>query len=101
MSQAGIVISEAKWKDIGEVLARLINKSRASCVVLADRAGQIITQQGYASRFDTVALAAFAAGDFASAQDMARRLGDAEFTSLFHQGQELSLIHISEPTRPY
>ncbi len=88
MSIAGIVISEAKWKDIGEILARLINKSRASCVVLTDRMGQIITQQGYASHFDTVALAAFAAGDFASAAEMAKNLGNPEFTSLFHQGQE-------------
>ncbi|HEX5135562.1 MAG TPA: roadblock/LC7 domain-containing protein, partial [Planctomycetota bacterium] len=56
----------------------------------------LITQEGSTERADTDTIAALVAGCFAATREMARILGEEEFTALFHQGRkdnlQLSLV---------
>jgi predicted regulator of Ras-like GTPase activity (Roadblock/LC7/MglB family) len=78
-----------------DCLERLLDRSRAVCVLLADISGQLIVQRGKDGRLDTSALAAVAASNMAATEEMARQIGEpAPFSYLFHEGTRRS-IYIS------
>jgi predicted regulator of Ras-like GTPase activity (Roadblock/LC7/MglB family) len=61
-----------------------------------DKDGHLITQEGSTEKADTDTIAALVAGCFAATREMARILGEEEFSALFHQGRkdnlQLSLV---------
>jgi predicted regulator of Ras-like GTPase activity (Roadblock/LC7/MglB family) len=59
-----------------------------------DKDGHLITRQGFTQSLDTTALAALLAGSFASTREIARLLGEPEFSVLFHQGKK-DHVHIT------
>jgi len=75
-------------------LTKLIKGAEAKCVLLVDKDGHLITRQGFTHSLDTTALAALLAGSFASTKEIARLVGEPEFSVLFHQGKK-DHIHIS------
>ena len=80
---------------IDDCLERLLNRSRAVCVLLADISGQLITEKGKDAGLDTSALAAVTASNMAATAEMARQMGEpSSFSYLFHEGQRRS-IYIS------
>jgi predicted regulator of Ras-like GTPase activity (Roadblock/LC7/MglB family) len=74
------------------ILRGLLGRSEAVAALLIDQGGPLITQAGDWSRFDTVTLAALAAGAFAATQGVAMLLGETEFGSVYQQGRALSVI---------
>lgn len=73
---------------IEDCLERLLHRSRALCVLLADISGQLISEKGNKKGLDTVALAALAASNMAATAEMAKQIGEtASFSYLFHEGQ--------------
>jgi predicted regulator of Ras-like GTPase activity (Roadblock/LC7/MglB family) len=54
---------------------------------LIDRSGQLIAQQGDTSGIDVMALSALTAANFGATEEIARLLGENEFTLLFHKGK--------------
>ncbi len=60
--------------------------SGARCTMLVDREGHLVSRRGEPTQASQEAIAALVAGSFAATQEMARLLGEEEFTSLFHQG---------------
>ena len=54
----------------------------------------MITRQGFTQTLDTTALGALLAGSFASTKEIARLVGEPEFSVLFHQGKK-DHIHMS------
>ena len=80
---------------IDDCLERLLNRSRAVCVLLADISGQLIAEKGKDAGLDTSSLAAVAASNMAATAEMARQMGEpTSFSYLFHEGQRRS-IYIS------
>jgi len=79
---------------IDGVLERFLSAAQAKCILMVDKDGHLVTQQGYTKTFDTTSLAALVAGAFASTREMAKILGEAEFSVLFHQGRN-EHIHVS------
>ncbi len=78
-----------------DCLERLLDRSRAVCVLLADISGQLIVDKGKDAGLDTSALAAVTASNMAATAEMARQIGEATpFSYLFHEGQTRS-IYIS------
>ena len=70
-------------------LERLLQRSRALCVLLVDVSGQLISEKGKKEDLDTVALAALAAGNMAATVEMAKQMGETtSFSYLFHEGQK-------------
>ena len=81
---------------IKRVLTELIRLSNAKSAMLIDREGHMITKTGQATTFDDETISALVAGSFAATREMAKLLGEEEFSVLFHQGRreniQLSLV---------
>lgn len=93
MGQDDLVIHEEEIAKIEKILNWLIKNSQAKCALLVDKDGHLITRQGFTHSLDTTALAALLAGSFASTKEIARLVGEPEFSVLFHQGKK-DHIHI-------
>jgi predicted regulator of Ras-like GTPase activity (Roadblock/LC7/MglB family) len=65
--------------------------SNARCALLIDKDGHLVTQRGEPLRSNTDSIAALIAGSFAATKEMARQLGEDEFTLLSHQGHRDSI----------
>ena len=94
MSREHQVLYQEEIEQIDRVLTRLIKEAEAKCALLVDKDGHLITRQGFTHTLDTTALAALLAGSFASTKEIARLVGEPEFSVLFHQGKK-DHIHIS------
>jgi predicted regulator of Ras-like GTPase activity (Roadblock/LC7/MglB family) len=94
LSQEQQVLYEDQIQQLDQALGRIIREAEAKCVLLVDKDGHLITRQGFTHTLDTTALAALLAGSFASTKEIARLVGEPEFSVLFHQGKR-DHIHIS------
>jgi predicted regulator of Ras-like GTPase activity (Roadblock/LC7/MglB family) len=72
----------------------MLRLSKAKCALLIDKDGHLVTKQGGSSSYDTDTIAALVAGSFAATKEMARILGEEEFSVLFHQGKKDN-IHLT------
>jgi predicted regulator of Ras-like GTPase activity (Roadblock/LC7/MglB family) len=88
------MIYEQQMERIDAVITWMIKKAEAKCALLVDKDGHLITRQGFTQGLDTTALAALLAGSFASTREIARLVGEPEFSVLFHQGKK-DHIHIA------
>src|SRR5215470_18240241 len=94
MSTHEVAIHEETARRIGSVLTHFLAESAARDALLIDRSGQLLAQGDSTRTLDTVSLSALAAGAFSSTAALARLLGEAEFSVLFHEGAKESL-HVS------
>lgn len=76
---------------IEKILSDLIYESNARCALLVDRTGQLVTTVGEQPEFDSAAFASLTAADFSANDQLASLIGEEEFSSLFHQGQNESM----------
>ncbi len=94
MNEGFSVIYKGQFERIGGVLRKLLRESEAKCSLLVDKDGHLIAKQGFTHSLDTTGLAALLAGSFASTKEMAKLLGESEFSVLFHEGKRDN-IHVS------
>ncbi len=94
--QNRLVFYENDIEKINKVLQAFITLSEAKCAMLIDKEGHMVTNAGQEAQFDTDTISALAAGSFAATKEMAKVLGEDEFSVLFHQGKvdniQLTLI---------
>jgi predicted regulator of Ras-like GTPase activity (Roadblock/LC7/MglB family) len=82
-------------EDIGELeraLQELLMKSEASAALIIDKGGFLITQCGDYRDYDTTTLAALSAASFAATQGIAELVGETNFSSVYQQGDQLSIL---------
>lgn len=83
-------------RDVNRLLREFLKLSNAKCAMLIDREGHMVTRQGVTRDLDMDTISALVAGSFAATREMARVLGEDEFSVLFHQGKtdniQLSLV---------
>lgn len=72
--------------EIDDSLATYLEQSEASLAIVIDKGGNILSQQGDLDIGDAVIVAALAAGSFAATKELARRIGEQEFSALYNQG---------------
>lgn len=81
---------------IDRLLAEFLRLSGAKCALLIDKEGHLVTRRGEVRSIDMDTISALVAGSFAATKEMARLLGEEEFTALYHQGTrdniQLSLV---------
>ena len=94
MAGDGLIVYQEETAKIDGALRKLLKGSEAKCALLVDKDGHLITRQGFTHSLDTTALAALLAGSFASTKEIARLVGEPEFSVLFHQGKR-DHIHMS------
>lgn len=91
-----LVFYEDLVRDVNRILREFLKLSNAKCVLLVDKEGHMVTRQGVTREFDMDTISALVAGSFAATKEMARVLGEDEFSVLFHQGKtdsiQLSLV---------
>ena len=71
---------------IDRLLAEFLRLSGAKCALLIDKEGHLVTKKGEVRTVDMDTISALVAGSFAATKEMARLLGEQEFTALYHQG---------------
>jgi len=82
-----IIITKKDLEKIDFCLNKMISSSRAHSVLLIDRSGQLIAHHGNAPGIDILSLSALTAANFGATAEIARILGEEEFTLLFHKGK--------------
>lgn len=89
----GFVLPTQQLDKVKQHLSRLYEKTGASCVLLIDISGQLISCKGSAEGVDLTGLAALAASDMAAATEMARLFGERDqFKFLFHEGENYNIL---------
>jgi predicted regulator of Ras-like GTPase activity (Roadblock/LC7/MglB family) len=92
----GFVLSAEQAERIDKTLERMAYDSEASCIILADMTGQLISEWGQLTKINTQVLSALAAGELAATHEMARLVGEkARFKLLLHEGEEHS-VYLSD-----
>jgi predicted regulator of Ras-like GTPase activity (Roadblock/LC7/MglB family) len=82
-----IVITDKDMKKINFCLNKMLSSSMAHSVLLIDRSGQLIAHHGNTPDLDISSLSALTAANFGATAEIARILGEEEFTLLFHKGK--------------
>ena len=95
----------ASWtfteEDFGAItgsLRRFLDDTHSLCAMLVDRSGQLVTMVGDAPGLDATTFATLTAADFGANDQLARILGETEFSSLFHQGERES-VYVADIAR--
>jgi predicted regulator of Ras-like GTPase activity (Roadblock/LC7/MglB family) len=98
-----MVVSDSKLRsdrlvfyadDVGRLDGELdgfLELSGARCALLIDREGHLVTRRGDAVQNSLESISALIAGSFAATREMARLLGEEQFSTLFHQGERDSI----------
>ena len=83
--------TEDDFAALTEALQRFLYDSNARCALLVDRTGQLVATVGEQPDFDPTAFATLTAADFSANDQLARLIGEQDFTTLFHQGEKESM----------
>jgi predicted regulator of Ras-like GTPase activity (Roadblock/LC7/MglB family) len=88
---ASWTFTEDDFGAITTSLRRFLDDTDSMCALLVDRSGQLVTTVGDAPGLDATTFATLTAADFGANDQLARILGETEFSSLFHQGERESV----------
>src|SRR3989442_8250712 len=83
---------EEDVQNFDAALNDLLAKSEATSSLVIDKGGFLITQCGDTRRFDTTTLGALAAAMYAATQGIASLVSEANFSSVYQQGENFSLL---------
>jgi predicted regulator of Ras-like GTPase activity (Roadblock/LC7/MglB family) len=96
LRESRLVFYKDDVDSIDAILDVFLKQSAAKCALLVDKDGHMVTCRGESRKIDLDTISALVAGSFAATREMARVLGEDEFSALFHQGKsdniQLSLV---------
>jgi predicted regulator of Ras-like GTPase activity (Roadblock/LC7/MglB family) len=75
-----------------ELLTSLVEEGRVRAAFLVDRAGRLLAGAGETVGLDQTAFASLASADFAASNQLASLVGEEEFASVYHHGDERSMF---------
>jgi predicted regulator of Ras-like GTPase activity (Roadblock/LC7/MglB family) len=79
--------------EIEHHLSRLHDKTGATCILLIDISGQLISYRGTTEDVNLASLAALAASDMAAVTEMAKLVSEGDqFKLLFHEGETQNVL---------
>lgn len=85
-------LSENDAVQLTSLLTSFVGETQAHCALLCDRSGRLLTKSGDTGAMDNITFASLVAGDFAASDQLARLLGEQEFSSLYHAGEGRSMF---------
>jgi predicted regulator of Ras-like GTPase activity (Roadblock/LC7/MglB family) len=91
MVKADWTIYEEDYWAITSVLKELLKNSNSQSVLLIDKTGQMIGSVGLEPDFDLMSFASLCAADFEANSQLARLIGETDFSTLYHQGADESM----------
>lgn len=74
-----------------QTVEKFLADTGAHSALIADRAGQLVATIGQPLSFDPMVFATLSAADFSANDQLARLIGETDFTMLFHQGEKESM----------
>jgi predicted regulator of Ras-like GTPase activity (Roadblock/LC7/MglB family) len=83
---------EADVQQIDAALRDLLMQCEATTALLTDQAGFLITHAGNDRQFDLTTIAALASGAYLANQSIANLVHEANFSSIYQQGENFSLF---------
>lgn len=86
-----LVFYESDIERLDSEIDAFLELSKARCALLVDRDGHLVTRRGEPMKTSEETISALVAGSFAATMEMARLLGESEFSILFHQGKRDSI----------
>ena len=87
-------LNEKMPTDTKGVLAMLVRQTNALTALLITKEGTVISEAGDTRSLNTTAMAALVAGMFSATREVARMVGEKQFSILLQQGEQRH-IHIS------
>ena len=84
-------LGQEEIRRFDDLLVSFLGETQARCALLVDRAGRLITAAGDTATLDDTTFASLAAADFAASDQLAVLLGESEFSSLYHHGDQRSM----------
>lgn len=91
---SSLVITKEDIDTIDGLFAQYLVDSQARDIILLNKSGELLAKSGAVTEESAIAVSALAAGVFSATNELAKLLGESEFTLTFHQGMETN-IHIS------
>lgn len=89
-------LRQEQYSKIAKIVFNYFEELSLHCVALIDMAGNVIVEYNNGKMMTNIySLAALAAGNFAAVNEMARLVGEREFSLFFHKGQKES-IHFTK-----
>jgi predicted regulator of Ras-like GTPase activity (Roadblock/LC7/MglB family) len=86
-----LVFYEREIEELNSELDAFLELSKAKSAMLIDREGHLVTRRGEPIRTSLDSVSALIAGSFAATREMARLMGEEEFSVLHHQGATHSI----------
>jgi len=91
MVKGNWALYEEDYWSMNSVLQTLLRSATARSVMLIDKTGQLINSLGEPPGFDITSFSSLAAADFGANAELAKMVGEKDFATLVHQGQDESL----------
>lgn len=89
----GFFLPTQPLDEIEQHLSRLYDKTGATCALLIDISGRLLSYQGSAEGVNLTNLAALVAGDMAAVMEIARLIDERDqFKLLFHEGENHNVL---------
>ncbi len=89
-----MIIHQEDFEQLQGVCDSLYKDANAKLVFIVDKNGQLIAASGNSGDMDTTSMASLAAGNIAATGGLAQLIGEKEFSSLNHEGENDNL-HLS------
>jgi predicted regulator of Ras-like GTPase activity (Roadblock/LC7/MglB family) len=84
-------ISLEQSRALETALGDLVFEAEAAAAVLSDQGGNVLANTRGPEGFGLDTLSALAAGSYAATRELARQLGESEFQSVYHHGENTSI----------
>lgn len=90
-----LVLTREKTERLETIIQRDLIEAGAQHVIIVDQSGNLIVEQGTLEVTDILSLAVLLAANFAATAEIARLVGETDFSLLFHKGDKTN-IHFSK-----
>jgi len=91
MVKANWKVFEKDYWAINTTLEELLDNSNSKSILLLDKTGQLISSVGQQPQFDLYSFASLCAADFEANAQLAKLVGEKDFSTLYHQGSNESM----------
>jgi len=90
MQPGGSIFEDDYWAIRG-VMTELLDGASARSVLLVDVTGQVVSSLATPKDFDVISFGSLCAADFEANRQLARLIGEQDFSTLYHQGANESM----------
>ena len=95
-----LIVTKKEITRLEEIVEKELLHAGAQHVIIVDLAGNLIIERGSLKMDDIMSLAVLSAANFAATAQIAKLIGEEDFTLLFHKGDKRN-IHFNRLGKDY